>query len=263
MAASVSSPSIPNCNKNVSDFNIMTVSELKSTLKYGNNCGLLLDIDETLSATNIAWFTRMIDLFGNEEPDLTAVELSRKYHLAQNVPFWAKNKAAAEWMQQQRDSPEAQKHLPLIEGALDGVKELQKELQTLDAFKDHMSSSDKNHTIIGYCTVRPENVGSATVEWLREHKFPALPLVLKPDIVPFEKGNQWKGDVLKELWPNVIGIVDDNPKVAIAVGKEYPGFLFLFGHYECKPEYNHAIPCPTWTSVIQNFNIINNAKKLL
>jgi hypothetical protein len=79
----------------------VTVESLKATLTRfldGRPRGLALDIDETLSATNVAWFQRLVTLFGNPEPELSVAQLVRKYHLAQNNPAWQSDDAQ-QWMQ--------------------------------------------------------------------------------------------------------------------------------------------------------------------
>merc|ERR1719424_575042 len=40
-------------------FSSLTVAELKTSLVKSGQRGIVLDIDETLSATNVAWFTRL------------------------------------------------------------------------------------------------------------------------------------------------------------------------------------------------------------
>jgi len=221
----------PTAAKPSGSFQDMTVEELKTSLAASGQRGLLLDIDETLSATNVAWFQRLEQSFGN--PEGAPIEsLIEKYKLAQYVPFWQSEEAQA-WMQQQRDSPEAQDGLPLIPGAVEGVAALGKATQ-----------------IVGYCTVRPSSVNPNTIAWLGENGFPELPVVAKPGSVPFADGNKWKASALHQLWPEVTGIVDDNPKVAMFAGRDYPGKLFLFSHAQCLPEYDHAIPCRTWPEVV-------------
>ncbi len=78
----------------------VTVESLKATLltRDRSQRGLALDIDETLSATNVAWFQRLVALFGNPEPELSVAQLVRKYHLAQNNPAWQSDDAQ-QWMQ--------------------------------------------------------------------------------------------------------------------------------------------------------------------
>ena len=162
----------------------LTSNQLKSTLSSSSSYGLVLDIDETLAATNVAWFERCIELFGNPEK-LTNHELICKYHLAQYNPAW-QSKEAADWMNSQRTEPSAQDNLPIIPNSVKCVEEL------------------CNVTpVVGYLTVRPETVNPNTSRWLKENGFPELPIVAKPVDVPFEEGNQWKAKVLHELWPEV------------------------------------------------------------
>jgi hypothetical protein len=209
----------------------LTVDELKASLKTSARRGIALDIDETLAATNLAWFARCIELFGNPE-GLTVPELIDKYHLAQYNPAWHGEEAQS-WMHAQRSAPEAQDGLPLIPGALEGVKAV------------------PPSTWVAYLTVRPRAVNSNTIAWLQECGFPDLPIVAKPDDVPFEDGNKWKADALHHLWPEVTGIVDDNPKVPQFAGKHYPGDIFLFGKDCTEPKYEWAIPCKHWCNVVE------------
>jgi len=161
-------------------------------------------------------------------------QLITKYHLAQNNPHWQSAEAQA-WMHQQRTSPEAQDGLPLIDGALEGVNGLK-----------------RTTAVVAYLTVRPESVNANTIAWLRESGFPDLPVVAKPDQVPFENGNKWKAEALHTLWPQVTGIVDDNPKLPVFAGCTYPGDIFLFGRDKVEPNYEWAIPCKTWTEVVKS-----------
>lgn len=191
-----------------------------------------MDIDETLSATNLAWFDRLIKLHGIPPEDLDIHGLIAKYHLAQNVPHWQTDAAQA-WMKTQRESTTAQEGLPLIPGAVEGANSLAKIIP-----------------IIGYLTVRPASVTEPTIQWLSSNGFPPAPVIAKPNEVPFEIGNKWKGEVLNDLFPYVLGIVDDNTKVAFYAGRNYPGAIFLFGASVVSEEINYAIPCLTWKDVV-------------
>lgn len=213
-------------------FVAMTASELKASLASSRRRGVVLDIDETLSATNVAWFERLADIFGNPGGESVDV-LIRRFHLAQHVPFW-QTPEALEWMQRQRDDPKAQDDLPLIGGAVEGAHALMRHVP-----------------VVGYCTVRPCGVNANTIKWLRENGFPDLPVVAKPTDVPFADGNKWKARVLWEMWPEVRGIVDDNPKVPILAGVSYPGNIFLFGHSSVPEGAEHATPCATWPVVVE------------
>jgi hypothetical protein len=204
-----------------------SVEEFKASLASMGRTGLALDIDETLAATNVAWFERCIHLFGNPE-GLSVQQLVAKYHYAQNNPAWQSD-AAKDWMHQQREAPEAQDGLPLIEGAIQGVQQLQKELDGI---------------FVGYLTVRPQKVNANTLQWLQECGFPDLPLLAKPNDIPYEQGNQWKAQALHSLYPNVTGIVDDNPQVPTFAGPHYQGTIFLFGRDKVQDAYRWAIPLP-------------------
>eukprot|EP00457_Paulinella_chromatophora_P001534 gb/GEZN01001536.1/.p1 GENE.gb/GEZN01001536.1/~~gb/GEZN01001536.1/.p1 ORF type:complete len:933 (-),score=99.74 gb/GEZN01001536.1/:190-2667(-) len=210
----------------------LSASDFRSLLCRKGDRGLVLDIDETLAATNMAWFARLTELFGNPEGS-SVDELVRKYHLAQNVPFW-QSREALDWMDRSRSSAEAQDGLPLIPGAKEGVRAL---MQIVP--------------VVGYLTVRPDSTNKNTLAWLKACGFPELPLVAKPEEVSFADGNKWKASILHTLWPEVWGIVDDNPKVPTFAGGLYRGRIFLFGHSICKPEYEHAVPCSTWPAVVE------------
>ena len=161
----------------------LTSADLKNRLKESECQGLVLDIDETLAATNVAWFQRLAALFG-QPPDMSVDQLLETYHLAQHVPCW-QTAEAADWMAAQRISPEAQDGLPIISGAVEGVRKLQ-EITPL----------------VGYLTVRPESVAKNTIAWLKASGFPDLPVVSKPDDLPFQEGNPWKAKTfaLKKTW---------------------------------------------------------------
>lgn len=208
---------------------------------------LAFDIDETLSWTIGWWLERLQTLFGNPE-GLSIVEMEKKYKLAQYVPYWQTPEVQA-WMERHRTDNDVQLELPLIAGAVDGVAAL--------ARGGGVSRTEAAAMpLAGYITVRPRGVKAGTVQWLAEKGFPTLPVLTKPDTVPFSEGNAWKGRVLGRLWPRVSGIVDDNPKVLAGLPPNYPGVLFLFGHHDdgggliaSRPDVK-VVLCPTWPDVV-------------
>ena len=115
-------------------------------------------------------------------------------------------------MKLQKQLSSAQEGLPLILGTVEGVEKLSKLVP-----------------ILGYLTIRPTSVNEATLQWLRSNKFPPAPLIARPRGIAMEERNKWKGETLNELYPFVVGIVDDSTKNALAAGKTYPGTIFLFG----------------------------------
>lgn len=208
--------------------------EFLAQLQRDQKRGLVLDIDETLSWTNYYWIQQLQKLFGNPE-NLQPEEIAAKYHLCQKVPYWAEQKEALQWMAKMRTSCEAQEHLPLIKGALEGVRNLQETCE-----------------VVGYLTVRPECVSASTKKWLRQHQFPDLPVISKPDDVPFSEGNKWKAAVLNRCHPHIQGIVDDNPSVARFCGQDYPGVVFLFSQSSFEySSWGQVVPCVDWAEVVR------------
>jgi hypothetical protein len=69
---------------------------------------------------------QMQSLFGNPE-GLSVEAMFRKYKLCQNVPYWQENPAARKWMSDMRACPETQRHLPVIEDAVECVTSLEAE----------------------------------------------------------------------------------------------------------------------------------------
>lgn len=104
--------------------------------------------------------------------------------------------------------------------------------------------------VLGYLTVHPVSVVEPTMEWLQENGFPNVPVIAKPNKVPFSDGNQWKGAVNELIPCGITGIVDNNTKVSIHAGKDYHGTLFLFGRASCPKGTEHALPCATWKDVV-------------
>ena len=236
-----------------------------------NQANIVLDIDETLAATNVAWFERCVQLFGNPEKDLDVPKLIQKYHLAQYNPAW-QSQDAQDWMHEQRTAPEAQDNLPLIPGAVEGVNALLRLNNNKNHHNDNDSSDDTRPTtndvvvnIVGYLTVRPASVHVNTMKWLKGNGFPDRPVVSKPDSSAFEVGTRWKAQALHTLFPFVSGIVDDNPKVAKFVGSHYQGKVYLFGkgREDIENDFQWAIPCKTWKDVVRNVQRCEESKYAL
>mmetsp|Transcript_16170 Transcript_16170/g.35026 ORF Transcript_16170/g.35026 Transcript_16170/m.35026 type:complete len:252 (+) Transcript_16170:164-919(+) len=220
------------------DYPIVDEAGLIALLRDRGSQGVALDIDETLSWTVGHWMKLMLEKFGNPE-GLSPKQMADKYHLCQRVPYWAGRPEIESWMQAQRDNNALQEQLPLMEGALQGAAHL--------------------HTHIGvvaYITVRPQSVLLGTQTWLRRHGFPPAPILGKPDSVPFAQGNAWKGGLLPRLYPQVQGLVDDNPSVLAAVPPGYPGTVFLLGGAikdldPSKASPCKVVPCPDWEAARQ------------
>jgi len=200
-------------------------------ISQGTKSGLALDIDETLSWTIGYWVEKMQEKFGNPE-NLTVKEMVEKYRYSNNIPYW-QHAEALEWVSHMIWSDEIQKELPLIEEA--------------DLY---VNKINEIIPIAAYITARPEKVLNGTKEWLKNHGFPEAPIICKPRTVEHneENNNKWKADVLKQSYPNIIGIIDDNVKLLEFLGDDYKGTVFLYDHVH-NQGLSDTVACPNWLSV--------------
>jgi hypothetical protein len=193
--------------------------------------GLAVDIDETLSWTIGFWVAEMQKRFGNPE-NLTITEMIEKYRYVQNVPYW-QTEDVYQWTHEQIHSNDLQIELPLIEGANDSLREIEKIVP-----------------IATYITIRPEVTRSGTQRWLDKHNFPRAPLISKPTEIPHEAGSKWKAATLARLYPQISGLIDDNAAILDFLPADYPGTIFLYDHHTTASKLN-VIPCKTWPEVIK------------
>ncbi|QBD75361.1 hypothetical protein EPA93_04835 [Ktedonosporobacter rubrisoli] len=218
------------------------IARLKSQLAQQSLQGLALDIDETLSYTNGYWIEQMQALFGNPE-QLSIQETIEKYRYTHRVPYW-QTAESTQWMEEQRHSNAAQECLPLIENADLCVNIIHRTLP-----------------IVLYATIRPEEVKRGTSTWLKKHGFPEAEILARPAEVPYEEGNRWKAQAIAELFPQVVGIVDDNPEMLAYLPAEYQGTVFLYNsHSTSYPKGAfRVLHCSDWPSVCQHVDILGNA----
>ena len=206
------------------------IVSLKRKLKTAGIKGLALDIDETLSFTIKVVVEKLMEKLGNPE-SLTAVEISKKYKHTNSITYWQGDEAT-KILEDIIHSSEAQKDLPLIEGADKFVKEINKIIP-----------------ILAYITVRPKRVIHGTRFWLKKNNFPEAPIITKPKNIHRRNGNQWKAKVLEYLYPQIVGIVDDNPGLTDFFGKKYKGVIYLYDNVETKRKDINIIPCENWEVV--------------
>lgn len=210
----------------------MTAAELKAILQREGRSGIALDIDETLTPTNLHWFGVLRRKFGN--PDgLTDKDILERYRYAQNVPHWQSEEALA-FMQQMRESNEMVQELPLLDNAHAVVQRVHQRIP-----------------VVAYITARPQSVSEGTRQWLIQHNFPEAPIILKDNAIPNEKAASWKAETLMSLYPEVQGIIDDHPRLVHELPKDYPGFVLMYDHKEC-PETNIRVACCVgWNDVYE------------
>lgn len=191
--------------------------------------GLAVDIDETLAWTIGYWIEEMQKQFGNPE-NLTIKEMIEKYRYTQNIPYWQETEML-EWVDMKINSNEAQENIPLIEGSIAYINRINQIIP-----------------IVAYITARPERVIKGTKSWLEKHKFPLAPVICRPNEVSHVKGNEWKAEVLKKLYPQVIGIIDDNAKLLQFLDNNYQGKVFMYDHHD-NLGYPFSIACKDWFTV--------------
>jgi hypothetical protein len=213
------------------------ILKLKAKLKEAKIQGLALDIDDTLSDTNIHWFSSMFEFSSISGKNLS--NLVRDYKFIERVPEWNNEKDFA-YMEYLTHSEEFNEAAPLIVDSNHIVSKINKIIP-----------------ITAYVTARPKTVIAGTKRWLDKHGFPEATLITRPagikstgiDLI---HRNVWKASVLKYLYPEIIGIVDDNYGLMVELEKlDYEGTHFLYGkqHEEVK-NHKNLIVCPTWEDVL-------------
>lgn len=193
--------------------------------------GIVVDIDETLSNTVLEWITRAVDRFGNPE-GLLPEQLVDKYRYFSSVPRFALADAQA-WKQEQKYSDTLQEHLPLIPGALAGLRMV--------------------HDIVPvacYMTARPGAVMPGTLYWLRRHGFPQAPVVHAPVDLQHATSMPWKVDLLLRH-PRLRGIIDDHPGLVPMLPPSYQGHIFVYNATSLPAPRPRAYACPDWPSVVE------------
>lgn len=211
-------------------FKSKEIIALKRKLRLAKIKGLALDMDETLAFTIGYMVEELIKKFGNPE-NLTAKEIAKKYYHTDNIPYW-QSEEAEKILENIVSSDEIQKDLPLIENSNKIVQKINKIVP-----------------IIAYITVRPTNTINGTRFWLKKHGFPEAIIIAKPKNIERRDGNKWKAKVLEYLYPQVIGIVDDNPDLTKFFSKNYKGVIYLYDNEVSPRKDIKVIPCKDWQTV--------------
>lgn len=203
---------------------------LKRKLKAVGIKGLALDVDETLSFTVASFMKKLMEELGNPE-NLTPIEIAKKYKHTDNIPYW-QGKEASKIIDKLSVSNEIYKDLTLVENADKAVKDINKIIP-----------------VAAYITARPNNVFNETKFWLKKNGFPEAKIITKPKNILRVDGNKWKAKVLEFLYPQVVGIVDDNPNLIKFFSKKYKGVVYLYDHTETERKDINVVPCENWEIV--------------
>lgn len=209
---------------------------LKKRLKRDKIKGLALDIDETLSFTIGKLVDELAREFGNPE-NLSVEEIINKYKHTDKIPYW-QSKECDLLIDKILTDEEIQKDLPLIKNSNSLVNKV-----------------DKIVPIVSYLTVRPRCIFGATKFWLKNNNFPLASVILKPRNVPRRRGNKWKARVLEYLYPEVLGIVDDNPGLVDCLSRKYKGKVFLYNNQIGRKDIR-VIECKDWNEVLRKVKIV-------
>jgi hypothetical protein len=105
--------------------------------------------------------------------------------------------------------------------------------------------------ILAYITIRPERVKKGSENWLDKHNFPQAPVICRPNELVGENGHKWKAKILKELYPQILGIIDDNAKILEFLAPDYQGKVFLYEHHD-NFNYPFVLACKNWLEVYLN-----------
>jgi predicted secreted acid phosphatase len=208
----------------------VSVKKLKEKLENKLISGLAVDIDETISDTSTYWFEEAIKKFGKPN-NKTTKEIIDEYVLIQNIPFWNKLEIESWLLDARKNLDFHSKPLPII-GALDTLKEI-----------------DKKIKIVAYITARPEFLRETTINWLEKHGFPKADLIHMPNKNEHSESNLWKANVLEYLYPQVSGIIDDNPLLVKEISETYQGDIYLIRNKKLKRYNSNIYPCENWNEV--------------
>jgi len=178
----------------------------KKQLEDSGTKGLVLDIDETISWTQPHLVRELLKLFGNPR-NLSVEEACESMVRTRELPF-EKPEAAIKWIVRALNSEERTEEYPIVEGSEKAVERI-----------DHIIP------IVGYLTLRKTLVRDATKRWLKKHGFPDKPVITRPNNSKTGEGMKWKARTLAYLYPQVIGIIDDNPDILDYLPSSYEGTI--------------------------------------
>ena len=207
---------------------IYTPDILREKLASEGVRGIALDIDETLSGTIYYWIAQYQKKYGNPE-GLTATRLYQKYRYAENIPYWAEQEDFQEFTESMSRSNDVLEALELVENANQMVQKISSVVP-----------------VVAYITARPGEVIRGTRKWLEKHGFPLKPIMTRPDGLDHSQRHVWKAGVLHEMYPWVLGIVDDSAGLVDHLPDEYQGTVYLYDHTQ-EPETDiRAFACRNW-----------------
>ena len=211
------------------------ISALRRRFARAGTVGIALDVDDVKADTSRPRFVTMAQKYGLP-PGKTVDDLMSEYEYIEDVPLWQTPAALADAATMRVSVP---LHLALapLPGAVAGVAGLNAVVP-----------------VVVDITSRIGPMRASTAEWNRRNGFPDVPVITGPapiDPAALSTVGDWKVAVLEYLWPYVIGIVDDNPKLLNALPWDYPGHVYVFGDRAATrpPVHPRAHVTPDWAAV--------------
>ena len=181
---------------------------------------LAVDIDDTLAQTNLFWARHHLQVYGSPE-DLSAEDIIEKYRFVRHVPY-CQIDDAYNWVEAHIRSNEAKLEIPVIEESVEVMR---------------------NIPVACYLTNRPGNTIDGTKRWLKKYGFP------NREIIASKEGLRWKAQKLEDMFPDVLGVIDDNIDLLRHLKSEYDGKIFLYSKSNQINSTLDLILCPTWADI--------------
>lgn len=210
---------------------------LKQSFEAKGIRGVAVDIDDTLSATNLQWARQLLFTLGNPEA-LTPEQIISKYEYVRNVPYWPKERIE-HFVQECFADETSLLGYPVLEGALPGIYEVQEVTP-----------------LLAYVTTRPDSMVDVTKAWLKRSSFPDADVVCLPhaDLLQWsgiKSAMEWKAMLLEYLYPHISGIIDDNEEFIHHLSPSYRGSVCLLHRSPLIPLRTDLAlySCPTWHDV--------------
>jgi len=198
--------------------------------------GIALDIDETLADTNAYWAELIFRRHGHAGLG-NAHDAIRAYKYVRNVPEWQTDEIRQK-VSEFIHSDDVVLSTPPVRGSQEGVASLR-----------------KIKTVSCYISGRPRSVERATYKWLHDHGFPESHVIFQPSVgdmtdMGFENAETWRMELLKFLYPNVGGLIDDNEHI-VTHADGYKGRIYLLGSSIKAP---NVTGCHDWEDVVRNIS---------
>ncbi len=211
---------------------------LKRNYEFGlAPAGFACDIDGILTNTPQHSIKKVMDKFGNPER-LSPEEMFKKYgYGTEPTPtYWNKEKVHT-FLYQILFNNEEQRIIPVKLGVP----------QIIWSIHQHRVP------FVAYITGRPVDVLEGTKGFLSDHGYPDLPIIARPNTVPFNFIEEWKSSILHDMFPSILGIVDDSMRLSETIHYEYKGTVYLVTERNFVSNKTCVVHCPSMSELFKCF----------